>query len=154
MLFFALLALLFLSVALLILAAIIFWPWMLIHCLTNQRLTETQRAIWAIIIIITGLVGAAIYFFFGRETQVVQYTVHSTYRDDQRQTIPKTPAPYQVSYQPQDTPRSYQAGYQPRDIPHPYRGQQAVPDVSTGEEVSTRLQAEYEQIQISYPEEP
>ena len=43
-----------------------FWVWMLLDCVRNPRLTDTERLIWAIVICLAHLLGALIYFFAGR----------------------------------------------------------------------------------------
>lgn len=43
-----------------------FWVWMLVDCVRNPRLTDTERLIWAIVICLAHLLGALIYFFAGR----------------------------------------------------------------------------------------
>lgn len=39
---------------------------MLLDCVRNPRLTDTERLIWAIVICLAHLLGALIYFFAGR----------------------------------------------------------------------------------------
>jgi len=43
-----------------------FWVWMLLDCVRNPRLTDTERLIWAIVICLAHFLGALIYFFAGR----------------------------------------------------------------------------------------
>jgi hypothetical protein len=47
-------------------ACFAFWVWMLLDCVRNPRLTDTERLIWAIVICLAHLLGALIYFFAGR----------------------------------------------------------------------------------------
>lgn len=47
----------------------VFWIWMLIDCAKNERSGE-DRVVWIIIIAVTHLVGAAIYFFVRRQPRV------------------------------------------------------------------------------------
>ncbi len=47
-------------------ACFTFWVWMLLDCVRNPRLTDTERLIWAIVICLAHLLGAVIYFFAGR----------------------------------------------------------------------------------------
>jgi Phospholipase_D-nuclease N-terminal len=57
--------------ALIILAVVIltsvFWIWMLVDCITNPRLRDTEKVIWVLVIIFTHIIGALIYFFVGRD---------------------------------------------------------------------------------------
>ena len=48
------------------LAFFAFWVWMLLDCVRNPRLTDTERLIWAIVICLAHFLGALIYFFAGR----------------------------------------------------------------------------------------
>jgi len=47
-------------------ACFAFWVWMLLDCVRNPRLTDTERLIWAIVICLAHLLGAVIYYFAGR----------------------------------------------------------------------------------------
>ncbi len=49
-----------------VLAAFVFWIWMLIDALTNKGLTDTEKLIWVVVIIFVHFIGALIYFFVGR----------------------------------------------------------------------------------------
>jgi hypothetical protein len=44
----------------------IFWLWMLIDCIKNNRLDSTQKIIWVLVIVFLNGLGALIYFFAGR----------------------------------------------------------------------------------------
>jgi Phospholipase_D-nuclease N-terminal len=48
------------------LGANIFWIWMLVDSVTNKRLEQDQRIPWVLVVIFTHIVGAVLYFFFGR----------------------------------------------------------------------------------------
>jgi hypothetical protein len=48
------------------LAACIFWIWMLIHAITNNGLSGTEKVVWVLVIIFLHFLGALIYFFVGR----------------------------------------------------------------------------------------
>ena len=52
---------------LLIVLASIFWIWMLIDCIKNERLTPNERIIWALIVFFLHGLGALIYFLVGRK---------------------------------------------------------------------------------------
>ncbi len=49
-----------------VLGGFAFWVWMLVDCVRNPRLTDTERIIWAIVICLAHFLGALIYFFAGR----------------------------------------------------------------------------------------
>ena len=57
-----------LLVAGLCVALTIFWIWMLIDAIRNDRIGGWHRVLWAILIWFTHIIGAAIYFFVGRNT--------------------------------------------------------------------------------------
>jgi uncharacterized BrkB/YihY/UPF0761 family membrane protein len=43
------------------------WLWSIIHCVTNKRLTDTNRIIGIVLIVVLGLLGSLIYLFLPRE---------------------------------------------------------------------------------------
>lgn len=43
------------------------WLWSLIHCVTNKRLSDANRIIGVVLIVVLGLVGSLIYLFLPRE---------------------------------------------------------------------------------------
>lgn len=47
-----------------------FWLWMLIDCLSNTSLRGTQKVLWLLFILFTHILGAIVYFFFGRAKQL------------------------------------------------------------------------------------
>ncbi len=55
-------------VILLVILTSLFWVWMLVDCLTNQRLDSTQKLIWVIVILFGHVLGALIYYIVGRES--------------------------------------------------------------------------------------
>lgn len=48
------------------LLATVFWIWMLVDCLMNESSHGNDKIIWAIVILLTHSLGAALYFFFRR----------------------------------------------------------------------------------------
>ena len=48
----------------------IFWLWMLIDCITNAALNGTEKIVWLLVIILTHIIGAVLYFFLGRSGRV------------------------------------------------------------------------------------
>ena len=45
------------------------WLWSLIHCIMNKRLSDTNRIIGIVLIVILPLIGSIIYLFLPREPQ-------------------------------------------------------------------------------------
>jgi sterol desaturase/sphingolipid hydroxylase (fatty acid hydroxylase superfamily) len=45
------------------LAALAFWIWMIIDCVTNEPSTGNDKIVWVIIILFAQIVGAVIYYF-------------------------------------------------------------------------------------------
>jgi len=43
------------------------WIWSLIHCITNKKLTDTNRIIGIVLIVLLGIIGSIIYPFLPRE---------------------------------------------------------------------------------------
>lgn len=131
-LFLALLLTIFLGLAL-----FGFWVWMLIDSITNKKITDTQRAIWALVIIMTGFIGAIIYFFVGRSPRMYSSPVFSAQAWPVQQSV--------------EGQYPYQEGYRPREVPYSARQEAISRSVPPAENVPQ--QVEYEQMQISYPEE-
>lgn len=48
------------------LACFAFWLWMLIHALTNNGLTGSEKIAWVLVIVFVQVIGAIIYFFIAR----------------------------------------------------------------------------------------
>ena len=40
-----------------------FWIWMLVDCLTRETASGSERIVWTMVILLTKLFGAALYFF-------------------------------------------------------------------------------------------
>ena len=57
-----------------------FWVWMLIDCAKHETDQGSQRAIWILVIVLTQIVGALIYFFFRRpQRRREQYVLRPRY---------------------------------------------------------------------------
>ena len=50
----------------LVLAAFVFWIWMLVHAVTNKGLGDGEKIAWVLVILFTHFIGALIYFLVGR----------------------------------------------------------------------------------------
>jgi len=49
------------------LLSMVFWIWMLIHAIQNNKgLDDTEKIVWVIVIALLHFLGALIYFFVGR----------------------------------------------------------------------------------------
>lgn len=49
-----------------VLAAFIFWIWMLVHAITNPGLRDVEKLLWVVVILFVHALGALLYFFIGR----------------------------------------------------------------------------------------
>ncbi len=59
-----------LAILALCLGITVFWIWMLVDAIRNDTLQGWHRVLWAVLIWFTHIIGAAIYFFFGRRPAV------------------------------------------------------------------------------------
>ncbi|MEX0926825.1 MAG: PLD nuclease N-terminal domain-containing protein [Dehalococcoidia bacterium] len=50
----------------------VFWIWMLVDCATKEADTGNTKIVWVIIIAITNVIGAALYFFLRRPQRRVE----------------------------------------------------------------------------------
>lgn len=48
------------------LTAFIAWLWMLIHAVTNRGLSDGEKIVWVLLIVLLPLLGVILYFFIGR----------------------------------------------------------------------------------------
>ncbi len=48
----------------------IFWIWMLIDCATKESSQGNDKVVWILVIALTHVLGAAIYFFVRRPTRI------------------------------------------------------------------------------------
>jgi Phospholipase_D-nuclease N-terminal len=62
----ALFGLLLLPLLLVGIGGTVFWIWMLIDCVTKEPSTGNDKIIWLLVIVLTHLIGALIYFFVRR----------------------------------------------------------------------------------------
>ena len=51
----------------------VFWIWMLIDCATKEPNTGNDKIVWVVIIALTHLIGAALYFFVRRPARIRQF---------------------------------------------------------------------------------
>ena len=52
--------------ALIWLALVVFWIWMIVDAATRTFPGENEKIIWILVVVLLGPLGAAIYFFVGR----------------------------------------------------------------------------------------
>jgi hypothetical protein len=45
----------------------VFWIWMLIDCIQNQRIKGTEKIVWVLVIIFLYALGALIYYLVARK---------------------------------------------------------------------------------------
>ena len=48
----------------------IFWLWMLIDAITNTALTGTEKIIWVLVVLLSHIIGALLYFLLARGGRV------------------------------------------------------------------------------------
>lgn len=48
---------------LLSIAAVLFWIWMLVDCMQREPPESMEKLIWALVILLASVIGAAIYYF-------------------------------------------------------------------------------------------
>lgn len=56
------------------------WIWSLVHCITNKRLSSSNRTLAIILIAVLGLIGSIIYLCMPREASRSRYGSRSTSR--------------------------------------------------------------------------
>ena len=54
------------------LAGTAFWIWMIIDCATKERSEGNDKVIWILIILLTHVIGAMIYFFARRPARIAE----------------------------------------------------------------------------------
>jgi ABC-type Mn2+/Zn2+ transport system permease subunit len=48
------------------------WLWSIIHCVKNKQLTDSNRIIGIVLIVVLGLLGSLIYLFLPRDQEPVE----------------------------------------------------------------------------------
>jgi prolipoprotein diacylglyceryltransferase len=46
--------------------ASVFWVWMIVDCATKESDTGNTKVVWILVIVLAGIIGAAIYYFARR----------------------------------------------------------------------------------------
>lgn len=63
-------SLFFLVIPLIVFGLIAFWVWMIVDCVTKESPQGNDRIVWLIIILLTGWIGALIYYFVRRPQRI------------------------------------------------------------------------------------
>jgi len=50
-----------------VVAMFVLWLWSLIHCIMNKRMSDNNRIIGVVLIVVLGLIGSLVYLFLPRE---------------------------------------------------------------------------------------
>jgi hypothetical protein len=48
------------------LACFVFWLWMLVHAVTNKGISDVEKIMWVLVVILLPFIGSVIYFFVGK----------------------------------------------------------------------------------------
>lgn len=51
----------------------LFWIWMLVDCLMNEPSEGNDKLVWAIVIVLTHVLGALLYFIIRRPARISRY---------------------------------------------------------------------------------
>ncbi len=63
----------FLPMFLVLVLGTAFWIWMLVDCLMNEPSEGNDKVIWAVVIVFTHLLGAALYYFIRRPQRIERF---------------------------------------------------------------------------------
>ena len=61
---------LFLLIAIL---GLVFWIWMIVDCATNEPSEGNDKVVWILIIVLTQIIGALIYYFVRRPKRIAEF---------------------------------------------------------------------------------
>ena len=67
-----------------------FWIWMIVDCAKNRGLTDNDRIVWILVVVLVNWLGAAVYFFAGRPKRNIPIE-HA--ENSQRELPPPLPPP-------------------------------------------------------------
>lgn len=51
----------------------VFWLWMLVDCLSNEPSQGNDKILWALVIVLTHVLGAVLYYFIRRPERIKQF---------------------------------------------------------------------------------
>jgi len=57
-------------IGLVVIAINVFWIWMLVECLMKESSEGNDKIVWALVIFLMPLLGAALYFFIRRPERI------------------------------------------------------------------------------------
>jgi hypothetical protein len=145
----------FLGIYIIQAAITIFWIWMLVDCITNNKLRGGGKIGWLLFIFLTPILGAIIYFFLHstERNPIIAFTNYYQYISKiVKQSAPQpTPPPQSYTYREN---REYQQGYRAQESPPPVQTAQQV-QYQQEAPLYTPPKAEHEdQLIIPYPEMP
>ncbi len=66
----------------LILFSLVFWLWMLIDCILNEKLQDKERLLWVIIIIFAAIIGAILYLALGKKGTLHKKMLHEKHKSN------------------------------------------------------------------------
>ena len=55
------------------LAALGFWVWMLVDCVSNEPNEGNDKIVWILIIVLTGWIGGLVYYFARRPQRIAKF---------------------------------------------------------------------------------
>ncbi len=58
---------------LLAVAGLVFWIWMIVDCATNEPSEGNDKIVWILIIVLTQIIGALIYYFVRRPKRIAEF---------------------------------------------------------------------------------
>ena len=130
----------------------IFWIWMLIDCITNNKIRGGSKVFWILAIFFTHIVGAVIYYFM-RCTQKNPLTAFTYYYEVIAKFFKQSTPQWSQPTPPPQSYTDYQYGYQERpQQPQPYNQPPYKPQEQP---LYTPPRADYEEpLTITYPEMP
>lgn len=131
----------------------IFWIWMLVDCILNKKIRGGSKVGWLILIFLTHIVGAVIYFFVECEQRNPIEALRYYYQQFARASRPTPPPPTYAPPQQPATPEYTRPAETYSDYTGGYHAQEPVAPSVQPEEPSQE-QAQYEQPIITYPEMP
>jgi hypothetical protein len=73
----------------------VFWIWMLIDCIQNERNDSNDKVVWLLIIIFTHLIGGLVYYFVRRKPRLQWQQQYQQQQFQQQQYQPPMNPPQQ-----------------------------------------------------------
>lgn len=54
-------------------AGFVFWIWMIVDCATHEPSEGNDKVVWILIIVLTHIIGALIYYFIRRPRRIQEF---------------------------------------------------------------------------------